>query len=101
MTELILGDCIDMKKKISLNNRYGINVWLEPSELNEGWYSIMSDEPVTFQLTLKRQEDDSDKIIAVDPTGGPMIALGENKDSNGDLFVVEDINEDLDLKLKQ
>lgn len=90
-----------MKRIYKLPNRDGINVWLEPSEINKGWFTIMADKPVTFQLTLERLEDESDQILAVDPTGGPMIALGENKDKSGNIFVVEEINEDLDLKLKE
>lgn len=90
-----------MRRIYRLKNRDGINVWLEPSEINKGWFTIMADKPVTFQLTLKRLEDESDQILAVDPTGGPMIALGENKDERGNIFVVEEINEDLDLKIKK
>lgn len=90
-----------MKRIYRLPNRDGIKIWLEPSEINKGWFTIMSDQPVTFQLTLERQEDESDQILAVDPSGGPMIALGENKDEIGNIFVVEEINEDLDLKIKQ
>ena len=89
-----------MDKIYRLPNRDGIKVWLEPSEYNKGWYRITSDSPITFQLTLERQEDESDKIIAVDPSGGPIIALGKNKDEKGNIFIVEEINEDLDLKLK-
>ena len=86
------------KKSHNLYNRDGNNLWLEPSKTNDGWYKISSDRPIiAYQVTLGKENE----IMAIDPPGGPFISLGKNQDKDGKYFVVEKINDKLELKLKK
>ena len=62
-------------KKIKLFNRDGANLWIE--ELKNGQWELKVDKKHDYCLKYIRCIGDyPDNIEAVDPSGGPMINIG-------------------------
>ena len=88
-----------MENCFYLYNRDGNNLWLEQSKTNKGWYKLMSESQSIphCQVTFGKNGD----IVAIDPPGGPFISLGKNQDKDGKPFVVDKINDELELKIRE
>jgi hypothetical protein len=61
--------------RIDFYNRDSQKVWLE--QVGEGeWWQLRLGQPSLFNYTRLLFEDEGDGIYAVDPPGGPFIAVG-------------------------
>lgn len=80
-----------MKKKFKLPNRYGDTVYLKQINNNEYLLQIENNCPV--QITYKN--NNKNEIMAVDPSGGPMIYRGYVIEK----YIVTDIKHDNGFKI--
>ena len=60
--------------RINLPNRYGEHVYLEQDD-NGDWWFTSDDKSFAYHRVIF-SEGSSDKIHAVDPSGGPFLCIG-------------------------
>ena len=80
------------RKIIKLTNRNGFKIGLRKLKNPKKWI-LISDKDSKFALDYCRYIiDDNDKIIAIDPVGGPYITKGYQVFFGEEQYEVTDIN---------
>ena len=86
--------------RIDFYNRDGNGIWLEKVG-EEGWWQLRMAQPSLFNYTrLIFEEEDNQRIYAVDPPGGPFISIGSEVGIGGPYIVGEIRNTSLGIFLR-
>ena len=63
-----------MEKVYFLPNRDGMKVWLDNYGMEDKQYLFRTEKEYPIQITY--EPNHKDKIVAIDPSGGPMLCVG-------------------------
>ena len=79
-----------LPKNIKLFNRDGADMWLVYNNDDNYYYFVTTDYFYNKYWSVHTNPNNPDEIIAVDPSGGPFMAIGEYIDDKLILTKIED-----------